>query len=51
MSVHFKGQCHRTPNVVCAVETETKWNKTQPKLILRGWATDINIYDDKIVIK
>lgn len=50
MSVHFRGVCYRTPNVVCEVPCETKWNKTQPNLTLRGWATKIEVLDDSITI-
>lgn len=51
MSVHFKGKCYRTKNVECEVPAETKWNKTQPQLTLRGWATSIDVQEDKIIIK
>ena len=43
MSVHFRGQCIKVDDVVCKVPTETKWNKTQPNLVLRGFASDVNI--------
>ncbi len=52
MSVHFKGICHRTKNVECKVPTETKWNdKKQPNLVLRGFAENIEIHDNKIIIQ
>lgn len=51
MSVHYRGKCYRTKDVICKVETETKWNKRQPRLVERGWATSIDIQQDKIVIK
>jgi len=41
MSVHWKGQCYKVKNVECNVPTETKWNKRQPMLILKGKASDI----------
>jgi len=50
MSVHFKGVCYRTKNVVCESAVETKWNKRQPMIVLQGFTTGILIEDDKIVI-
>jgi hypothetical protein len=50
MSVHFKKTCYRTPNVVCHAPSETKWNKTQPQLVIQGWTKEIIIKDDKIII-
>lgn len=53
MSVHFKGKCYRTKNIICKVPTETKWNKTQPTLTVRGFCSDIkiDIKNDLIIIK
>ena len=50
MSVHYKGVCYRTQNVECNVASETHWNKTQPNLIVRGYATSISVEENKIVI-
>jgi hypothetical protein len=36
MTVHFRGVCHPCNNVFCKVTTETKWNKTQPRLVIQG---------------
>lgn len=43
MSVHFKNTCNVVDNVECSVPCETKWNKTQPRLVMRGFATNVNI--------
>jgi len=53
MSVHFRGTCYRAKNIICDVPTETKWNKTQPHLVVRGWAEkiEINESEDSITIK
>jgi len=51
MSVHYKGVCYRTKNVICEVDTYTKWNKVQPYLVIRGKASEIIIEDNKITIK
>ena len=45
MSIHFKGACHVVDNVECLVPCETKWNKTQPQLVMRGWAKELDIVD------
>lgn len=43
MSVHFNKQCTRVDDVICNVPTETKWNKIQPHLVLRGWAKEVKV--------
>jgi len=51
MSVHFRGKCYITKNVICMVSCETKWNLTQPNLVMRGWANKITEYQDCIIIE
>ena len=46
MTVHFKKQCIVVKDVKCQVPCETKWNKTQPYLIMRGMATNVEIIDN-----
>ena len=46
MTVHFKKQCIVVKDVKCQVPCETKWNKTQPYLIMRGMATKVEIIDN-----
>lgn len=50
MSVHFRGVCYRTKSVECLVPCETKWNKTQPNLVMRGFASEIECTQDLIKI-
>ena len=50
MSVHFRGQCLPCKNVDCKVSCETHYNKRQPFLVMRGWATKIARKGDTIVI-
>ena len=50
MSVHYKKQCMQCKNVVCFAETETKWNNTQPQLVIRGFASKIEQEGDTIII-
>ncbi len=46
MSIHFRDQCMVVDNVICKVPCETKWNKRQPNLIMRGFCKDVTIKDN-----
>lgn len=50
MSVHHRGVCYPTENVECRVPTETHRRKIQPRLVIRGYASDILLQDGKIII-
>lgn len=50
MSIHFKGRCYPASNIICNVPCETKWNKTQPNLVMRGFAKNIRFEGDNIYI-
>jgi hypothetical protein len=50
MSVHFKKQCMQCQNVVCYAETKTKWNKTQPQLVMQGFASNVELIGDTMYI-
>ena len=50
MTVHFKGQCIPCKNVVCKVDSETKWNKTQPQLVMQGFAKNVRFTDNETII-
>jgi hypothetical protein len=51
MSFHFKDEpCHVIDNVICMVPCETKWNKIQPYLVVRGWATGYKIKNNIVEI-
>lgn len=45
MSVHFRGTCMKADNVVCRAASETKWNKTQPRLVMQGFANQVTLKD------
>jgi hypothetical protein len=47
MSVHWRGTCHVVDNVKCDVPCETKWNKRQPYLVMRGFASGVTIRDSE----
>lgn len=46
MSVHFKGKCHIVDDVHCTLPCETKHNKKQPYLVMRGWANRVKIINN-----
>ncbi len=43
MSVHFRGKCYVVDDVWCDVPCQTKWNKTQPNLVMQGWAAEVYV--------
>lgn len=45
MTVHWQRMCMVVDDIECRVGCETKWNKTQPQLVMRGWAN--NVYIDE----
>ena len=51
MSVHFKKKCFIAKNVVCTAPCTTKWNKTQPMLVMQGFAREIIVDKNTIYIK
>ena len=50
MSVHFRNKCIQCQKVICNPPTESKWNKIQPQLVIQGFASDIKLVDDTIII-
>lgn len=46
MSIHFRGKCYRAKDVICNTACYTKWNKSQPKLVMSGKASDVVISHD-----
>ena len=50
MTVHYKGKCYPTKNIVCKVPVETKYSLKQPRLVLRGYCKAIVEQEDKIII-
>jgi hypothetical protein len=49
-SVHFKGTCHITEQIVCKVPCESKSNKHQPYAVMRGFASDLTVEPDRVII-
>lgn len=50
MSIHYKGKCILVKDIECNVPVQTKWNKTQPKLVMQGWASSVKISKGKAII-
>jgi hypothetical protein len=50
MTVHFKGQCIPAFDVECKVKCETKRNKTQPHLVIRGFCKNVEIVNNTAII-
>ena len=51
MTVHYRERCFPCKNVVCEVPTETKYNKQQPRVVVQGFAREIEVDDDTITIR
>ena len=50
MSIHFKKTCIVVDDIECNVPCETKWKKTQPNLVMQGFARDVIIKNNKAII-
>lgn len=51
MSVHFADACTPCEDVVCKVPCETKRNKRQPRLVMRGFARKVTVRDGVATIE
>jgi hypothetical protein len=51
MTIHFKNKCIQVDNVICNVPCESKFRQIQPKLIMRGWASKVNVKDGVGIIQ
>ena len=43
MSVHFRGKCHVVDNIIYMVPCNTKWNKTQPNIVMQGFTRNVDV--------
>lgn len=43
MSVHFRKACFLVKDVQCLTSCVSKYNKTQPRLVMQGWAKEVII--------
>lgn len=51
MSVHYRGTCTTVDDVICRVSCQTKWNKTQPNLVMQGYANSVEFRDGVAIIE
>lgn len=51
MSVHFRQVCYIVDDIICNVPCETKWNETQPYVVMRGHAEQVIIKKNTAYIK
>lgn len=49
-SVHYRNVCYFTENIECNVFTKSKLNKRQPYVVMRGFAKNLKILENKIII-
>ncbi len=50
LTVHYRERCHSVRNVQCMAVTETKWNKSQPRLVMQGFAVNLIIEDGNALL-
>jgi hypothetical protein len=50
LTLHWNKQCIPINNIECNVPVETKWNKIQPKVVLRGFAKEIIFNNNTAII-
>lgn len=43
MSIHWRGACYIVKDITCLARTESKWNKGQPQLVMRGFSDDVHV--------
>ncbi len=46
MTIHFKKQCFIVENIVCDAPCETKWNKSQPNLVMQGFCIQVKVENE-----
>lgn len=47
MTVHYRKKCYPVDGVICLAACESKWNKTQPRLVMQGFAESVVIINNK----
>lgn len=50
MSVHFRNTCHIAKHVKCDVSSYSKERNRQPRCVMEGYASDVRISKDTIII-
>ncbi len=49
-SVHHRGVCHIVDTIKCQIPTESKVNKRQPLVVMRGFAHSVAVKDGAALI-
>lgn len=49
-SVHYCGTCHIVERIDCKIPTFSKNNKRQPRVVMKGFATNVDIVDGCAII-
>lgn len=42
MTIHFRGKCRMAKNIRCYTTCRSKWNNSQPMLVMEGCATKVS---------
>lgn len=50
MSIHFRSSCNIVDDIECRVTCETKWKKTQPRLVMQGFCKEVKFEGNKAII-
>ncbi len=50
MSIHFRNSCTVVDNIDCKVACQTKWKPTQPRLVMQGYASNVQIINNTAII-
>jgi len=50
LTIHYRKKCIIADDIICKVPTNSKWNKTQPYLVMQGLASSVEIIDNKAFI-
>jgi hypothetical protein len=49
-SVHYRNRCHIVDKIDCRRPTESKVNRRQPYVVMRGFARSVDVVDGAAVI-
>lgn len=50
LTLHWNKQCISIKDIVCNVPIQTKWNKQQPRVVLQGFANNVEINNGIAII-
>lgn len=50
-TVHWKGECLVTPRISLMAHAETHARNSQPRGVIRGWATSVTVLPDRIEVE